>query len=288
MKTRAIVALGILLLVILLAENGQIADLPTVAAPVAVSAEESASSAPNLASVLPSVPVVGNQSAETGATGARLSFSLIAISDGRSAPAVNPPTLDELRGKIIFFSDRGTPYPELYRMNPDGSEQRLCNCQSLFADIFFRETTSPTGAQFLYTKSADASQPGSTDSQIWMHDNMTGRDSVVTGAEPAFPGVDYDPVWSPTAKQVAWVTEAHLFAEIYRYDFATDENTLLTESNGEWNKHPSFSPDGVHVVFWRNAANADNRQIWVMDSDGTHKLNVSRNTFRDWDPIWVK
>ena len=288
MINRALGTMGLLIVIILIAGNGQFPDIQTGSDSPAVSADQSATLSSELISPTPADTVAASPAAQTGTTDSAPAVSLVAITQPDTASPAGTPTLDELRGKIIFFSDRGFPYAELYRMNADGSDQRPCNCQSLFADIFFRETASPNRHQFLYVKNADNSRPNNEDSQIWMHDSDTGRDTLVTGADPSFPGVDYDPVWSPDGKQVAWVTEAHIFAEIYSYDFTSGDSMMLTESHGEWNKHPSYSPDGGRIVFWRNAANADVRQIWVMNADGTRQTNLSRNNFRDWDPIWVK
>jgi Tol biopolymer transport system component len=288
MTNRVLGTLGLLIAIILVAGNGQFPEVQMGSEPPVVSADQGAPLSSELIGSTPSNTAANSQAPQTGTADSAPAVSLVAVTQPDKAPATGTPTLDELRGKIIFFSDRGSPYAQLYRMNADGSNQRPCNCQSLFADIFFGETASPNRNQFLYVKNADNSQPNNVDSQIWMHDSISRRDTLVTGAGPSFPGVDYDAVWSPDGKQVAWVTEAHTFAEIYRYDFASGSSMMLTESHGEWNKHPSFSPDGARIDFWRNAANADVRQIWVMNADGTHALNLSRNSYRDWDPIWVK
>jgi hypothetical protein len=288
MFTRILATLGLLIVFVWFGTNSQTPDAENGVEPQAVSVPQSDTSSTPPVQSESAVLVTENAAQASGAPSAAPGASLIAPTDRNPTPGSTTPTLDELRGKIIFFSDRGSPYAELYRMNADGSDQRPCNCQSLFGDIFFRETASPNRSQFLYVKNANNSQPNDVDSQIWMHDNRSGRDTLVTGAGPSFPGVDYDAVWSPDGKQVAWVTEAHIFAEIYRYDFDSGDSMMLTESHGEWNKHPSFSPDGARIAFWRNAANADVRQVWVMNVDGTHSLNLSRNSYRDWDPIWVK
>lgn len=287
MFTRILATLGLLIVFVWFGTNSQTPDAENGVElqPVSVAQSETASTTPIQSESATLVSDSANQ--PSGTPSDAPSASLIAPTE-RDAPDSSTPTLDELRGKIIFFSDRGSPHAELYLMNADGSDQRPCNCQSLFADIFFRETASPNRSQFLYVKNADNSRSNNVDSQIWMHDSASGHDTLVTGAGPSFPGVDYNAVWSPNGKQVAWVTEAHIFAEIYRYDFDSGDSMMLTESHGEWNRHPSFSPDGARIVFWRNAANADVRQIWVMNADGTHSFNLSRNSYRDWDPIWVK
>ena len=196
-------------------------------------------------------------------------------------------TLADLKGKIIFFSDRDGGYAQLYMMNADGSNQQLCNCSDLLQTIVNTEVTSPDKQQFLYVTTIGGGRSGG-DIQIWRHNNANNTDEPVTGGAPGFPGVDYDPAWSPDSRHIAWVTEVNGADEIYLYDAIENSNVRLTESSGEWYKHPSFSPDGSHIVYWTNVQNAEKKQIWIMKLDGSGKTNLSSNNYNDWDPIYVK
>jgi Tol biopolymer transport system component len=196
-------------------------------------------------------------------------------------------TLADLKGKIIFFSDRDGGYAQLYVMNADGSNQQLCNCSDLLQTIVNTEVTSPDKQQFLYVTTVGGGRSGG-DIQIWRHNNANNTDEPVTGGAPGFPGIDYDPAWSPDSRHIAWVTEVNGADEIYLYDAIENSNVRLTESSGEWYKHPSFSPDGSHIVYWTNLQNAEKKQIWNMKLDGSGKTNLSNNNYNDWDPIYVK
>ena len=204
------------------------------------------------------------------------------------SPARSAVTLSSLHDRIVFFSERGAAYPQLYIMDADGGNQQLCSCSDLLPVLLANEVTSPDKKQFLFIKSVGASLRNRADDQIWAHNNETGYEAVVTGAAPGFPGVDYDPVWSPDSKHIAWVTEANGFDEIYLYDSITGENSRLTQSSGEWYKHPSFSPDGSQIVYWTNKSNSLYKQIWAIDIGGESPRNLSANPYNDWDPIWVK
>ena len=99
---------------------------------------------------------------------------------------------------------------------------------------------------------------------------------------------DYDAVWSPVDDRIAFVSERTGNGDLYLFDLAVNGLYRLTESEGIFDKHPSWSPDGSALVFWSNR-NADNlRQIWRIEVDSRETVDLSRNNFDDWDPVWVK
>ena len=243
--------------------------IPVIVIPTAIAASQTSNNPAATPFAVPTISPVSQPAATVApATGALL------------------PTLKDLHGKIVFFSDRGGSYSQLYVMNADGGNQQLCNCSDLLQTIVNNETVSPDKQQFLFVKTVGPARGG--DIQIWRHNNANNTDEPLTGGAPGFPGVDYDPVWSPDSRHIAWVTEKDKFDEIYLHDVNENSDVRLTESSGEWYKHPSFSPDGSHITFWSNLGNLNYKQIWSMKLDGSSKVNLSSNTFNDWDPIWVK
>ena len=61
----------------------------------------------------------------------------------------------------------------------------------------------------------------------------------------------------------------------------------LTTNGWQWDRHPSWSPDGTRIAFY-SVRISGYRQIWVMNADGSGETNISQNQYNDWDPIWLK
>jgi Tol biopolymer transport system component len=61
----------------------------------------------------------------------------------------------------------------------------------------------------------------------------------------------------------------------------------LTFNDWEWDKHPSWSPDGSQIVFWSNRETGLH-QLWIMNRDGSNQRRLLESPANDWDPVWVK
>jgi Tol biopolymer transport system component len=74
-------------------------------------------------------------------------------------------------------------------------------------------------------------------------------------------------------------------SEIFELDLSDLELTQLTEL-GEYVSTPESSPDNRHILFTYRAGN-NNRQIWIMDRDGTNPRPLYRYSGRDaHDATW--
>jgi len=59
----------------------------------------------------------------------------------------------------------------------------------------------------------------------------------------------------------------------------------VTDDGGKGNHHPSWSPDGQHIAFER-FGREQVPDIWVMDADGTDKVQLTFDNERDASPAW--
>ncbi|HYN87718.1 MAG TPA: hypothetical protein VER55_04275, partial [Ardenticatenaceae bacterium] len=197
----------------------------------------------------------------------------VAVPTTTPVPAVLPA---ELRGKILFLSDR-TGGTDVFVMNPDGTGVGLLTEQWPYDRARELDSFSPDRGQRLFV------QPAGNYFEIWVQNTADGWTYRLIGGSR----VTYDPAWSPDSIHVAFVSQESGNDEIYVLDKDTAEERRLTHNQWEWDKHPSWSPDGTKIVVWSNR-DTSRSQIWVMNADGSEPRNLSNNQFNDWDPVWVK
>ena len=200
------------------------------------------------------------------------------------APTVAiPDTLPaELANKIVFLSDR-SGYPEVYLMDPVSGAVSLVTEPWVHAVARKTLAVAPDGH-----REAIVQEDQSRILQIKIYDpeyNATQQITAISDKENES-AIAYDPAWSPTGRQIAYVSTESRGDEIYTADLETGVIRRLTDNAWEWDKHPSFSPDGTQIVFYSNRETG-RKQLWIMNADGTNQRNLSRNEYNDWDPIWT-
>jgi len=189
-----------------------------------------------------------------------------------------PPTITSYQNKIVFKSDR-EGREALYVMNPDGSDQRKLDDESMYHSALALENISPDGRWRLEVREIE----GNVD--IWMVDMAgTPPDYRLTSNDR----IDQEPVWSPRdLNRIAFVSDRSGNTDIWTQNVHLPLEERQLTDNPDYDKHPSWSPDGTQIVYWA-VHQGSPRQIWVMNADGSNKRNISNNPYNDWDPIWVK
>lgn len=188
------------------------------------------------------------------------------------------------QGRILALSNRyGGDRPTTpIMMEPDGTELGKLSGDLYYKLALAREAYSPDRKRrLIYPMDSNGIQ------QIGFENIDTGDIVFLTN----FPkGIAYDAAWSPDGNYVAFVsTERGNTDELWVYDFATETSARITDSSelGQpWNKHPTWSPDSQQIAFW--SSRSGNRQIWVINRDGSNPVNISKNSFTEIDPVWVK
>lgn len=116
------------------------------------------------------------------------------------------------------------------------------------------------------------------------------------GTNPTNIGTGQMPVWSPNGSKIAFAKYAAGFSEIHVMNpdgSGVSKITDMASIDGEaW--HPSWSPDGLRVVFryrWLDFFNTGidtDQEIYIINSDGTARTRLTDNAngINDWDPKW--
>lgn len=198
-----------------------------------------------------------------------------------SQPEATPTPLSPLaalRGQILFKTDRAGRV-EIYRMNPDGSDQQVLPPEqaALYNEAVRWEAFSANQNETVVVR-------GQGQPDLWLVNLGTGQETRLTSNGAA----DYDPVWSPVANQIAFVSERTGNGDLYLLSLTDSQLLRLTLNEGDYDKHPSWAQDGTQIVYWSNRGGDPNRQIWRYDLVEGTEINLSNNQFRDWDPVWVK
>ncbi|OQY47272.1 MAG: hypothetical protein B6242_05370 [Anaerolineaceae bacterium 4572_78] len=219
-----------------------------------------------------------------------------------------------LVGKIAFLSNRSggpTPLrkPLVYVIDPDGSNLGVLTNSTPYYTALARESYSADQRFRTFVRSVprlwrpdkkhddDRWRRWPDVPVIFFYDYFYNAEEQITHFGTGFA---WDPVWSPTREQIAFVANESKDDEIWIVNRDGSGLQRLTETNEEYNAReigkdtfipevngrPSWSHDGNQIVFWSNRTR--NRQIWVMNADGSNLYSLSTTSHDDWDPVWIK
>ncbi len=171
--------------------------------------------------------------------------------------------------KIVFVSDRNGN-PEIYTMNPDGSNQ-------------VRLTVSP----FI-----DGGPTWSSDSQkIAFYTERDGNYEIYSMSVDGTnlinltnnPWDDENPDWSPDMTKIVYDSIRDGNYEIYLMNADGSNQTRLTD-NPDYDGIPRWSPDGKYIAF--TSIRNGNMDIYVMNSDGSNQIALTDHPADDISTVW--
>jgi hypothetical protein len=202
-----------------------------------------------------------------------------------AGPQVIPDTLpDYLRNKIVFKTNRNGA-EEVYALDPLSGELYRINETWVHPLAQKQLGFSPDRTRKAVVKAAS---DGILQIHISSLEHNTMRQlTALTGVGSGRATISYDPDWSPRGDLIAFVSTNSGNDEIYTVTIDGSVVTQLTKNDFEWDKHPSWSPDGSQIVFFSNRETG-RRQLWIMNADGSGQRNLSSNEYEDWDPIWTR
>ncbi len=215
-----------------------------------------------------------------------------------TSPAKQDPTWSADGTRIAFaansFNVDGQTDLEIWVINADGSGGATQLTNNTFPDT--HPAWSPDGNKIAFV----ATRPGDTDRNIYMMNadgsgqtNITPN--VLTDCSPPTPetcyqGHDDDPAWSPDGSRIAYVhsqepNASGLPAVWTMYPTGANKGNLSNNPAVSFD-NPAWSPQGDMLAAVGTATPTTNRDIWVMNSDGSGQTAIDTNPAFDINPDW--
>ena len=201
----------------------------------------------------------------------------------------------ELSRAVSFARFGGTNLSPAW--SADGSKLAFSSSRSGAPEIVVSDTSGGNLQRLTTGKGPDVSPVWNrkTDSQMAFVSGRTGLPQIYTmGADGTNQvrmtdqGYAVSPNWSPSGQLLtfAWVRKYGPgdpgALDLYLMDIASKQWVQLTHDGGR-NDHPSWSPDGRHIVFQSNRSGT--LQIWSTLADGT-KVQQLTFTGHNTQPNW--
>ncbi|MGH3089700.1 MAG: hypothetical protein ACRDSJ_20635, partial [Rubrobacteraceae bacterium] len=181
---------------------------------------------------------------------------------------------------------------EIWTMNADGTDRTQLTSNT-FPDT--QPAWSPLGDKIAFV----SARTGDTDRNVYVMNADGGGQTSITPNSPTgcssncYQGNDDDPTWSPDGTKIAYVhgygPPTNPFAgggvpNIWTMDPNGDNKTNVSNNPDVSSVMPAFSPDGAKIAYV--GATDTNRDIWVMNANGTGQGILHANAANDIKPDW--
>ncbi len=195
-----------------------------------------------------------------------------------TATEVTPDSLpDEFRNLVFFKTNRGSG-EETWFYAPASGESGKITRDWVYPLAQKQLALSPDVNHAVIVK-----RDSNNIAQLFIRSFEYGSEKQITN----FGRDSYDPAWSPKGDWIAFVSTNSGNDEIYRISPDGSVVEQLTSNQWEWDKHPTWSPDGQQIVFFSNR-DSGRRQLWTMNADGSNPQPFLISAYEDYYPIWAR
>jgi Tol biopolymer transport system component len=182
------------------------------------------------------------------------------------------PTPQKIENQIVFT--RGN---DIYKMNPDGSNQEVVYSKSGWKS--FAPSVSPDGRYIAFNSEKDGDK-NSRDIYIFDFETKTIRN--LTGAWNPNERDTY-PDWSSDGKYIAFSGEKGGNFDIYTFSL-NDNNIKRLTTDKAMDIMPDWSPDNSRILY--SSGEYDTLNLKLVNSDGTNNSYIFKTDTRDWNADW--
>ena len=189
-------------------------------------------------------------------------------------------------GKQIVFGSMERFVGEIWVMEADGGNPRnLTNHHANDRDPDW----SPDGNQIAFESNRD----GDWEFELWGNWDIyvMNTDSANLINLTNHPSEDYGADWSPDGNQIAFSSNREGNLDIYVMN-ADGTNPINLTNHPAEDLNPTWSPGGQQIAFesnrdgdWERNRN-DNWEVFVMNADGAHPINLTNHLAWDGRPSW--
>jgi Tol biopolymer transport system component len=176
---------------------------------------------------------------------------------------------------------------EIWAINADGSGRQQITHNS---SPDTQPAWSPLGGKIAFV----SARPGDTDRNVYVmkpdgsnQTNITPDSS--TPCNPCYKGHDDNPAWSPAGTRIAYVHNFGIsgggLPNIWTMTPTGGQRTNLSNDDSKSHFEPAWSPNGARIAF-RGTAADNNRNIYVMNANGTNPVPIDTNPAEDEKPDW--
>jgi Tol biopolymer transport system component len=207
-----------------------------------------------------------------------LTTALVAVATPAQA------TFPGTNGKIAFGSERFEGTPNLFTMNPDGSDVLQLTFLTADQGAAVAESWSPDGSTLVYhQRNAEGSV-----SQIFLM-NADGSNQHLLFSDPSF--LDFDPGFSPDGSRVIFARCRPDFEACAIYTVKSDGHGLTAISHFDLRHNvvdfsPEYSPDGKEIAFESRNRGGVQAAVYVMNSHGTGVRRITPTGLQALEPDW--
>jgi TolB protein len=159
--------------------------------------------------------------------------------------------------------------PEVYVISIDGKTRKRL---TRYSGIDCSPTWAPNGFELAFTTDRTGSP------QIYAVDmeGLSPRRITHEG------GYNTSPAWSPEGDLIAYVARIDGGFQICTVDPFGITTSVLTEKGD--NEYPSWSPDGMHIIYSSHARSKSG--IYIMNRDGSGKRRIFKDLENPRSPAW--